>query len=67
MEKISIIIPVYNESENLLLLHQALSKAMESVQQPWEVIYVNDGSLDDSGAKLDTLALSDPDHVGVLP
>jgi glycosyltransferase involved in cell wall biosynthesis len=66
MEKISIIIPVYNESENLLLLHQALSKAMESVQQPWEVIYVNDGSLDDSGAKLDTLALSDPDHVGVV-
>lgn len=66
MEKISIIIPVFNESGNLLLLHPSIHKAMECVQEPWEVIYVNDGSSDDSGMKLDTLALSDPEHVGVV-
>lgn len=66
MEKISIIIPVLNESENLLLLHSAIRTSMDCVQAPWEVIYVNDGSWDDSAEKLDTLAQSDPEHVGVV-
>jgi glycosyltransferase involved in cell wall biosynthesis len=66
MEKISIIIPVFNEAENLLLLHPEIRKAMDCVKTPWEAIYVNDGSSDDSALKLDTLALSDPEHVGVV-
>jgi glycosyltransferase involved in cell wall biosynthesis len=66
MKKVSIIIPVFNESENLLLLHPAIHKAMESAQVPWEVIYVNDGSSDDSADKLETLAFSDPEHVGLV-
>jgi glycosyltransferase involved in cell wall biosynthesis len=66
MEKISIIVPVFNESENLLLLHPAIRTAMECVHLPWEVIYVNDGSSDGSAEELEKLALSDPDHVGVV-
>jgi glycosyltransferase involved in cell wall biosynthesis len=66
MEKISIIVPVFNESENLLLLHPAIHIAMECVHLPWEVIYVNDGSSDGSSEKLDKLALSDPEHVSVV-
>jgi glycosyltransferase involved in cell wall biosynthesis len=66
MKKISIIVPVFNEIENLLPLHQAIHKAMNSVKLPWQVIYVDDGSSDGSVQKLDELAMADPEHVGVV-
>jgi glycosyltransferase involved in cell wall biosynthesis len=66
MEKISIIIPVFNEVDNLLPLHQAIQNAMTPVQLPWQVVYIDDGSTDGSAQKLDELALADPEHVGVV-
>jgi glycosyltransferase involved in cell wall biosynthesis len=66
MEKISIIVPVFNELENLPPLHQAIHKAMDPVQLPWQVIYVDDGSSDGSAQKLDELVMADPEHVGVV-
>jgi glycosyltransferase involved in cell wall biosynthesis len=66
MEKISIIVPVFNEMENLPPLHQAIHTAMDPVQLPWQVIYVDDGSSDGSAQKLDELAMADPEHVGVV-
>jgi len=64
--KISIIIPVFNEAENLLLLHQAIHKAMEPIKIPWQIIYVDDGSSDGSGQTLAELAKADPEYVGVV-
>jgi glycosyltransferase involved in cell wall biosynthesis len=66
MEKISIIIPVFNESENLPPLHQAIHTAMDLIELPWQVIYVDDGSSDGSAQTLDELALADPQRVGVV-
>ncbi|MFO7624378.1 MAG: glycosyltransferase [Anaerolineales bacterium] len=66
MMKISIIIPVFNEAENLLLLHQAIHKAMEPIKIPWQIIYVDDGSSDGSGQTLAELAKADPEYVGVV-
>jgi glycosyltransferase involved in cell wall biosynthesis len=66
MEKISIIVPVFNEVENLPPLHQAICAAMNPVKLPWQVIYVDDGSSDGSAQKLDELALADAEHVGVV-
>jgi len=63
---ISIIIPVYNEQDNLLLLHQAICKAMAGVSRSWEVVLVDDGSQDNSRIVLEGLATSDPDHVRVI-
>lgn len=63
---VSIIIPVYNEQESLPLLHQALSQAMEAVSQRWEVVYVDDGSADESFPLLTELAESDPEHIRVV-
>ncbi|NUM49215.1 MAG: glycosyltransferase family 2 protein [Anaerolineales bacterium] len=60
---ISIIIPVYNEEESLPLLHQALHHTLDTLDQPWEVILVDDGSRDKSAEILETLALADPEHV----
>jgi len=66
MMKISIIIPVFNEAENLLFLHQAIHKAMEPIKIPWQIIYVDDGSSDGSGQTLAELAKADPEYVGVV-
>ena len=63
---LSIVVPVYNEEENVPLLHQTVIDAMLGVQQPWELILVDDGSKDQSYSKLTELAMKDPDHVRVI-
>jgi glycosyltransferase involved in cell wall biosynthesis len=45
---LSIVIPVYNEAENLPELHQELTSAGAKIGRPYEVIYVDDGSADNS-------------------
>ena len=44
----SIIIPIYNEEDNILELYQRLTAVMKKVGNSYEVIFVNDGSKDDS-------------------
>lgn len=45
---ISVIVPIYNEEENLTLLHSRLQQAMASLGRPYEIIFVDDGSADRS-------------------
>lgn len=42
----SIIIPVYNEEEVIRITHQRLSSVMLSLGEPYELIFINDGSRD---------------------
>jgi glycosyltransferase involved in cell wall biosynthesis len=56
---LSILIPVYNEAENLPDLAEKLVKALEELSQSWEVVLANDGSTDSSGPTLDKIAASD--------
>lgn len=58
--EISLVIPVYNEEENLPVLHGEIRQAMDGVGRPYEVIYVDDGSSDGSPAILAGLAGQDP-------
>jgi dolichol-phosphate mannosyltransferase len=47
--KLDIVIPIYNEQENLRELSRRLKKVCETLDNvTWRVIYVNDGSRDDS-------------------
>lgn len=46
--KFSVVIPVFNEEENLEVLYARLTKVMESVGEPYEIIFVDDGSTDNS-------------------
>lgn len=46
MEKVSFVIPVYNEEENIEPLCSAITAAMEGTGHPYEIILVNDGSMD---------------------
>jgi len=64
---LSLVIPVYNEAENLDLLHKAIQDALDDMPHvQWEVVYVDDGSQDDSTQILESLAEQDPDHIIVV-
>jgi glycosyltransferase involved in cell wall biosynthesis len=56
---LSVIIPVYNEEENIPLLHERLSRVMKEQNFSYEVIYVDDGSRDGTFAQLQSLAMQD--------
>lgn len=47
---VSIVIPVYNEQETLFLLYDQLQQVVSKIEinYEWEIIFVNDGSKDDS-------------------
>ncbi len=62
----SIIIPVYNEEQNLGMLHRAIHHALDPLKVRWEIVYVNDGSTDDSSKVLKLLANEDKRHVKVV-
>ena len=66
MEEISVVIPVYNESDSLHELHEKLHKALQNVNMPWEIVYVDDGSRDKSMQVLEALATEDPEHTRVI-
>jgi len=64
--KLSVVIPVYNEADNIALLHKAIHQAMKSVRYSWEMILVDDGSTDKSPEELEKLARKDPKFVRVV-
>jgi len=57
---LSVVIPVFNEEDTLDTLTERLTRALESVGEPWEVIFVNDGSADRSGELLRRFHDRDP-------
>jgi len=62
---ISVVIPIYNEEELVIKLHEAIANALKHVVDDWEVVYVNDGSVDSSLELLKGLQSQDS-HVVVV-
>ncbi|MGC8867729.1 MAG: glycosyltransferase family 2 protein [Elusimicrobiales bacterium] len=60
-EKLSIIIPVYNESENIKPLFEEIKDAIQN----FEVIFVDDGSTDETWQRIKELSYHDPRVKGV--
>ena len=56
MEKVSFVVPLFNEKENIEALCKAISAAMEPTSYSYEMVLVNDGSTDNSWAELSRLA-----------
>jgi polyisoprenyl-phosphate glycosyltransferase len=52
---LSVVVPVFNEEENLPELHGRLRDALDASGEPWEAIYVDDGSSDTSAALVEGL------------
>ncbi len=46
MRGISVVVPVYNESENIALCLEELISVLSPLQEPYEIIFIDDGSSD---------------------
>jgi glycosyltransferase involved in cell wall biosynthesis len=58
--RLSIVVPFYNEADNVEPLHRELDAALADLPGGVEFVYVDDGSVDDTGARLLGLAKRDP-------
>jgi glycosyltransferase involved in cell wall biosynthesis len=56
---LSVILPAYNEAESVGPLYEATVRAVEPVGTPFEIIFVDDGSSDDTFARCAALAAAD--------
>ena len=63
--KISIVVPFYNEEENVEELHQRLTQVMSGLKRPYELIFIDDGSLDHTPEILQKIYKRDR-HVQVI-
>lgn len=59
MMELSVVIPIYNESDNIDLLYERLSSVCDALTPDREFIFVNDGSMDNSLEKIKALHLRD--------
>jgi len=57
--KLSIVIPTYNEAENVGRLYSELLPVLKALKHPYEIIYVDDGSTDGTRQKLRELNAKD--------
>lgn len=62
--KLNVIIPCFNEEGNIFLMHEKLADALKEVK--YELIFINDGSRDNSEEKLNELYNKDHKHVKVI-
>jgi glycosyltransferase involved in cell wall biosynthesis len=60
---LSVVIPVYNEVDNVIPLHEELSAVLGAQPLRYELIFVDDGSTDGTAAKLRQIQDADPGHV----
>ncbi|MBZ6076259.1 glycosyltransferase family 2 protein [Microvirga puerhi] len=61
----SIIVPLYNEEENIQILVDGILPVMDSIESPFEIILVNDGSWDRTAEVIGGIAEKD-DRVKVI-
>jgi glycosyltransferase involved in cell wall biosynthesis len=59
-ETISILIPIFNEEENISPLYDRLTTALKKTDRPYEVIFIDDGSVDGSLEILIDISKRDP-------
>lgn len=65
MKRISIVVPVYNEEENIAHFARAVADVMERLPYHYELLFIDDGSSDRSREILRTLGAQDA-HIGSI-
>jgi glycosyltransferase involved in cell wall biosynthesis len=64
--RLSLVVPMFNERENVQRLVDEVQAALQGYAQPWELIVVDDGSTDGTGPALQRAAARIGPHVRVL-
>ena len=62
---VSVVIPLYNEEENVEILNERLTETMKNIGSDYEVVYIDDGSTDGTLLLLEELQKKD-DNIVVL-
>ncbi|HWP64290.1 MAG TPA: glycosyltransferase family 2 protein [Candidatus Limnocylindria bacterium] len=57
---VSFVVPVYNEQGNVDSVHADITRAARALGLPYEIVFVNDGSTDDTIVHLERLVATDP-------
>ena len=65
LSTVSVVVPVFNEEENVTELVRQIGEAMDRTPRPWELIVVDDGSCDGTLRILDEICAGHP-HLRVL-
>ena len=64
-KRISAIVPCYNEEPNIIEMYQRLTRELARITKDWEIIFIDNGSLDNSYQIFSKLAREDK-HVSVI-
>ena len=62
---ISVVVPLYNEEDNVQLLYEEIKGVLDTMAEQAEIVFVDDGSRDNTLAKLEAIQAGD-DHVRVV-
>ena len=62
---ISVLVPLYNEAESLPVLHEWIVRVMNANQLTYEILFVNDGSTDESWSVIKALQAKDSNVRGI--
>lgn len=63
---LSVVVPVYNEADNLEQLYERLTASLDLLAKPYEIIFTNDGSRDQSLAILKKLYQQRPEQIRII-
>lgn len=64
--KISIIVPCYNEEKNVTVIYDAINKLFYNKKYKYEILFINDGSKDETLKNLKQIANNATDDVKVI-
>ena len=59
MQLVSIVIPLYNEQENVAELYSELAEVSKNTEFDWEFVFVDDGSTDNTISRLTEISQGD--------
>ncbi|HEY8079405.1 MAG TPA: glycosyltransferase family 2 protein, partial [Labilithrix sp.] len=56
----SVVVPLYNEARSIATLGERVAKVLDDEKLEWELVFVDDGSSDESYAEIEKLHRADP-------
>src|SRR5690606_26158242 len=64
-QRLAVVVPAYNEADGIDEFHLRLCAVLQRLDCATQVIYVDDGSADETWSRLDALARRDPAVVAI--